>query len=144
MNQRIQLYVLGAVALVLAFVIYSTYFGSSGTTAAPGITAADTTFHPLDIQEPQLRMDLLDRIQKSEYSGTHRNVFIAAPPPPPPKPPGEQSASLFVGPRVPPPPPPLQVPGEFFGYASASGSGRRIAFFKNGDDLQLLAEGDTF
>jgi hypothetical protein len=89
-------------------------------------------------------MDLLDRIQKSEYSGTHRNVFIAAPPPPPPKPPGEQSASLFVGPRVPPPPPPLQVPGEFFGYASASGSGRRIAFFKNGDDLQLLAEGDTF
>jgi hypothetical protein len=144
MRQRFQLYILLGGAAVLAFVLYSTYFSHSDARGIPGITAVDAKFVPLDIQEPQLRLDLLARIQKSEYSGSHRNIFVAAPPPPP-KSVGQQNAqSQFVGPRVPPPPPPLQVPGEFFGYASTRGTARRIAFFKNGDDIQLLAEGDTF
>ena len=36
------------------------------------------------------------------------------------------------------------VPGEFFGYASTPGTRRRVAFYKNGDDVSLIAEGDTF
>ena len=35
----------------------------------------------------------------------------------------------FVGPRLPPPPPPLQVPAEFFGYATRRTSGRRVPPF---------------
>jgi hypothetical protein len=146
MSQRVQIYVLSAVVAILAFVVYTTYFSHSDVPGLPGVTAADTKFVPLDVQEPQLRLDLLARIQKSEYAGSHRNVFIAAPPPPP-KPVGDQATARFVGPRVPPPlppPPPVQVPGEFFGYASTPGTARRIAFFKNGDDVLLIAEGDLF
>ena len=146
MAQRLKIYILPVVLAILAYVVYSNFFRPPSEQDLPGVTAADTKFVPLDIQEPQLRLDLLARIQKSEYSGDHRNIFIAAPPPPP-APAAQPSGPKFVGPRVPPPPPPpppLQVPGEFFGYASTRGTARRIAFFKNGDDVQLLAEGDTF
>jgi hypothetical protein len=147
MKQRIQIYSLLALAVILAYVLYSSYFGHSDVPGVPGETAADTRFVPLDIQEPQLRLDLLERIQKSEYSGTHRNVFVATPPPPPVAIAQQNAAPKFIGPRVPPPPPPpppLSVPGEFFGYASTPGTGRRVAFFKNGDDVSLIAEGDIF
>ena len=109
------------------------------------MVAADGKFQPLDVHEPQLRLDLLAKLQTLEYSGTHRNIFIATPPPPPP-PPGQQQASAppIVGPMPPPPPPPLQVPAEFFGYESTSKSGKRVAFFTSGDDVLVVAEGDTF
>jgi hypothetical protein len=147
MRQRIQIYSLLALAAILVYVLYSTYFGHSDVPGVPGVTAADARFVPLDIQEPQLRLDLLERIQKSEYSGSHRNVFVATPPPPPVAVAQKNAAPQFMGPRVPPPPPPpppLHVPGEFFGYASTPGTRRRVAFYKNGDDVSLIAEGDTF
>jgi hypothetical protein len=147
MSQRVQIYVLSAVVAILAFVVYTTYFGHSGVTGIPGVTAADTRFVPLDIEEPQLRLDLLARIQKSAYSGSHRNVFVATPPPPPVTVAQKNTAPQFIGPRVPPPPPPpppLHVPGEFFGYALTPQTGRRVAFYKSGDDVSLIAEGDTF
>jgi len=145
MAQRLKIYALSAALVILAYVVYANYFSRPSVQDLPGVTAADTKFVPLDVREPQLRLDLLARIQKSEYSGEHRNIFVAAPPPPPA--PAQQSGPKFVGPRIPPPPPPpppLQVPGEFFGYASTRGTAGRVAFFKNGDDVQLLAEGDTF
>jgi hypothetical protein len=146
MKQRIQIYGLLALGAILVYVLYSAYFGHSDVPGAPVETAADARFVPLDIQEPQLRLDLLERIQKSEYSGSHRNVFVATPPPPPPAVAQQKAAPQFMGPRVPPPPPPppLHVPGEFFGYASTPGTRRRVAFYKNGDDVSLIAEGDTF
>jgi hypothetical protein len=145
MVQRLKMYGLSAALAILAYVIYANFISRPSVSGLPGVTAADTKFVPLDVREPQLRLDLLARIQKSVYSGDHRNIFVAAPLPPPA--PVAQSGPKFVGPKVPPPPPPpppLQVPGEFFGYASPRGTARRIAFFKNGDDVQLLAEGDTF
>jgi hypothetical protein len=147
MNQRFKIYSLLALAAIFAFVVYTQYFSGSDVPGIPGIATADTNFVPLDIQEPQLRLDLLARIQKSEYSGSHRNVFVATPPPPPVPVAQKNAGPVFTGPRVPPPPPPpppLTVPGEFFGYASTPGTGRRVAFYKNGDDVSLIAEGDTF
>src|SRR5271154_840788 len=132
MNQRFQIYSLVALAAIFAFVVYTEYFSGNDVPGLPGVTTADTKFVPLDIQEPQLRLDLLDRIQKSEYSGSHRNVFVATPPPPPTPVGGQNPVPQFAGPRVPPPPPPLTVPGEFFGYASTPGTRRRVAFYKNG------------
>ena len=49
-----------------------------------------------------------------------------------------------IGPRVPPPPAPLQVPVEFFGYASEPHGGRRVAFFTSGDDVLVVAEREAF
>jgi hypothetical protein len=144
MSRRIQIYVLAALGVVLAVVLYRTY--RADAPAGSGVLASDSKFLPLDVQEPRLHTELLERIRKLEYSGTHRNIFVAAPPPPEtsavqlaPKP-----AQPFVGPRLPPPPPPLQVPAEFFGYATRSVSGKRVAFFTSGDDVLVVPEGDTF
>ncbi len=44
----------------------------------------------------------------------------------------------------PPPPPPVEVPAQFFGYASMPSSPRRLAFFLNGDDVIVVQEGSVF
>jgi hypothetical protein len=139
-----------AVVLVLlvgaAYYYYSNTRGQGG--GLPGVLAADTKFTPLDVREPELRLDLLSKIRNQDYPGSHRNIFVAAPPPPPPRPAGQDAApSKPKGapyPQPPPPPPPLQVPVEFFGYASQPHGGRRVAFFTSGDDVLVVAEGDTF
>jgi hypothetical protein len=144
MSRRNEIYMLIGLLVVLGGVLY--YFtGRTQGAATPRVVGADTKFQPLDVQEPQLRVDLLARLQKLEYSGSHRNIFVAEPPPPPkPAVDAEAPAAHFVGPKLPPPPPPVQVPGELFGYGSEPGSGRRVAFFTSGDDVLVVAEGATF
>ena len=111
-----------------------------------GVLASDTTFHPLDVDEPHLRLDLLDKIKKLDYSGSHRNIFIFGPPPPPPKT-AEQIARenyRAQGPQQPPPPPPVTVPAQLFGSALMSKTGKRVAFFLNGDEVLVVEEGGYF
>ena len=146
MSQRTQIYVLVGLLAVLAFVVYYYQFGHSAVPGiSTGVLAANTKFEPLDVQEPTLRLDELARLQKLEPSASHRNIFVAAPPPPPPPTPQQIEAQQpFVGPKVPPPPPPLQIPAEFFGYASRPNSGKRVAFFTAGDDVLVVPEGDKF
>jgi hypothetical protein len=145
MSKRRDIYVLGGLLIILAIAGYYYFSSKNQDVGLPGVFAADTKFQPLDVQEPGLRLDLLEKIRKTEYPGTHRNIFIAAPPPPP-KPTAEQVAASrpFVGPKLPPPPPPLQVPAEFFGFASQPKAGNRVAFFTSGDDVLVVPEGDTF
>lgn len=140
MSRRVQIYVLVALLIVLGIVLYQ-YRRSHGIT---GVFASNQKFQPLDVQEPELHLDLLNDIRKSEYSGAHRNIFVAEPIPPPTAKVEPAKNGEFVGPRVPPPPPPLQVPVQFFGYASEPDSGRRVGFFASGDDVLVLAQGDTF
>lgn len=145
MTKRTQIYVLAGLTGLLLVVAYFYVFKTS-VPGLPGVLAADTKFEPLDVQEPSLRLDQLDRLRKLEYSGSHRNIFVAGAPPPPKAVAGEAAANVrpFVGPKLPPPPPPLQIPAEFFGYASQTKSGRRVAFFTSGDDVLVVAEGDRF
>jgi len=142
MAQRTQIYVLAGLIVLLAVVTYFYVFRSSGP-GLSGVLAADTKFEPLDVQEPSLRLDQLERLRKLEYSGSHRNIFVAgAPPVPKPVAGGAAAAAQpSIGPQ---PPPPLQVPAEFFGYASQTKSGKRVAFFTSGDDVLVVAEGDRF
>jgi hypothetical protein len=137
MSRRVQLYLLGGLVALLAVVLYFSLRGSS--TTVPGVFAADSKFAPLDVQEPQLKLDLLEKLRGLEYSGTHRNIFLSTPPPPPvvvaPKP---------TGPPPPPVPPPLQVPAEYFGYATQPRAGRHVAFLTSGEDVLVVVEGDTF
>jgi hypothetical protein len=139
MTRRAQLYVLGALLAVLVIVLYFALRSSSSTVA--GVFAADAKFAPLDVHEPQLRIDLLEKLRELEYSGTHRNIFVAAPPPIPV---AAAAPPPFTGPKLPPPPPPLQVPVEYFGYAVQQRAGSRVAFLTSGDDILLVAQGDTF
>jgi len=143
MSRRTEIYLLVGLALVLGSVLY--YSRSGGDSGSPGVLAENSKFMPLDVREPRLHTELLDRLRKLQYAGTHRNIFVAAPPPSAQAPVQQQQApEPFVGPRLPPPPPPLQVPAEFFGYETRPASGRRTGFFTSGDDVLVVAEGDTF
>lgn len=142
MSRRVELYIFVGLLAVLGFVLYRAVRPAGEGVTVSGVVAADGRFHPLDVQEPELHLDLLDNIRKSQYTGTHRNIFEAEPiaPPRPKMQPGE----IPVVHAGPPPTPPLQVPVQFFGYASEPQSGRRVGFFSSGDDVLVLAQGDTF
>jgi len=145
MKGRKELYLSVGLLFLLAVAGYYFFSSRDDGTGLPGVLAADPKFEPLQIREPELRMDLLEKVRKLEYTGSHRNIFLATPALPP-RPVGQALAPTraFVGPKVPPPPPPLQVPAEFFGFASEPYGGRRVAFFASGDDVLMVGEGETF
>jgi len=142
MSRRIQIYVLVALLGVAVLAFMRNRSDVSGFTP---VLASDTKFTPLDVQEPNLRLDLLEKIHHTKYAGSHRDIFNEAPlPPPAPAPGSAAAAEQFAGPKPPPPPPPVQVPAQFFGYANRPSGAGRVAFFLNGEDVILVAEGDTF
>jgi len=130
--------------LVVGALVY--FFNRSQIGGGVPRVSADAKFAPLSVQEPQLRLDLLAKLQKEESLSAHRNIFNATPPPPEltleQK---KEQARRYPTVPAPTPPPPVQVPGEFFGYAvRPAPSGTRFGFFKNGDDVLVVAEGDKF
>jgi hypothetical protein len=144
MRRKVEIYVLVGL-LVFLVVVY--LVNRNQVPGISGVLAADGKFTPLNVQEPQLRIDLLQKLRSSDYSGSHRDIFNYGPPPVPPAPkPGDNNyiPPRPIGPQPPPPPPPVQVPGELFGYALTPATGKRVAFFKEGDDVLVVPEGDTF
>lgn len=141
MWRKIQPYVLAG--LLLAAII--AYFANRNQVSGiAGVLAANGKFTPISVQEPQLRLDLLE-ILKKDYPSTHRDIFNYGPPPVPEKTPEQIKAEKkYPTVPIPAPPPPVQVPAEFFGYASTPATGKRVAFFKQGDEVLVVAEGDTF
>src|SRR6202050_2859923 len=127
MSRRTQIGVLIGLVVLLIVVYLANRTQMPGL---QGVLASDGKFQPLNVDEPQLRIDLLEKLQKLEYSGTHRNIFSAVALPVEPTP-EEKKRLEHQYPIVthPPPPPPVQVPAQFFGYASMKSSPRRLAFF---------------
>ena len=139
MSRRTELYLFAGLIVLLAAILYFRMQGPGS--ALPGIAGSETKFQPLDVREPQLRLQLLDQIQKIQYAGSRRNIFVAAPPPAPkPVRPVGKVVPVVV---VPTPPPPVQVPAQFFGHAQR-GRGKPVAFFVSGEDVLIIPEGDTF
>lgn len=137
-SRRNQFGLLLALLALLAVVLYSNR--NRGPAVVPGVSSADEKFQPLRVENPSLKLYLLERIRKENlYTGRHRNIFSASLPPPPA--PAVDPAKL--GPVPPPPPPPLQVPARFFGYSTDPRTGFRRAFFTNGEDVFIVAEGET-
>lgn len=104
--------------------------------------------------DPTIRLDLLAKVQKVDFAGGERNLFQfgAAPLPKTPetkiivKPglqtsnPGTPSDVKPAGPPPPPPPPP--IPLKFYGYSINRQPGVKRAFFLQGDEIVVAAEGD--
>jgi len=132
MSQRIQLYLLGALLVILAAVTYFNWNSSPQLIAA---LAGSDKFEPMGVENPSLRLDKLERIRTLEYHGSRRNIFSAQPPPPP---------VPVVKEELPPPrvEPPLQVPFKFYGIVADPKSGKKRACFTNGEDVFILAEGE--
>ncbi len=104
--------------------------------------------------DPTLRTDLLAKVQAVNMEGGSRNLFAAGAPPLPPEPkvtvnPAVQVAGR-IGPQPPappppkpaePPPPPINL--KYYGYSSARCDNRKHAFFLDGDEILVGAEGET-
>jgi hypothetical protein len=146
MSNRTKTYILGALLLMLAYVAYSFIFNKDAGTGLQGVLASETKFQPINVDEPNLRVDLLEKLKSQEYAGSHRNIFVFGPPPPPPMSPKDKwkQDHRFVGPHPEPPPPPVNVGATLFGYASMPQSGKRVAFFLDGEDVLVVTEGAVF
>ncbi len=134
MSPRVKVGVLVGLLVILTVILYFTWRPAP---AATGVASAEEKFQPLPLENPSLRLDMLNRIRGFEYKGTHRNIFSASLPPPQPV-----VDPTKAGPVTPPGPPPLDVPVKFFGYASDPRNGARRAFFTNGEDVFIVAEGE--
>lgn len=137
---RNRLYLLIALLVILLVVVLIT---RSHGPEISGVSSAGLKFQPLNVQDPAIRLDLLDRIHKQEYGGIRRNIFSAEAPPP--IVPGHPSGDHPPGPALPPTPsgpPPVEIPATFFGFAMSPQTGKRQAFFTNGDDVFVVAEGE--
>lgn len=144
MSRRSQIVALVAL-LVLLVVVY--VWNRNEGPGFQGVSQADSKFTPLDVQAPNLRLDLLAKIHDTVYTGSNRDIFNGSPLPPPGTQQNQQTAVEKHGdqyPMKPPPPPPMQVPAQFFGYAARPGGTKRVGFFLNGEDVLVVAEGDPF
>jgi hypothetical protein len=143
MSRRTQIGVLIGLVILLAVVYISNRPQMPGL---QGVMASDSSFQPLNVDEPELRLDLLAKLQKLDYpAGAHRDIFtnVALPPQLTAE---EKRRQEHQYPTVqhPPPPPPVEVPAQFFGYASMRSSPHRLAFFLNGDEVLVVQEGSVF
>lgn len=105
--------------------------------------------------DPRLRLDLLAKVQAVELMPAERNLFQfgAATPVAPivepgkiiPKTPAQVQAEQArlqaqAGPSGPPPPPAITL--KYYGYTAQRADGRKRAFFLDGEDIFVAAEGD--
>jgi hypothetical protein len=127
-----------AILSLLAYLIYNNYVRSPNVVAVT--TEAGQNFVPLSVDNPALRLDLLEQLKKFQYQGPRRNIFSTAPLPvavpqftPPP---------VTATPFQPAGPPPLAVPAVFFGHVTDARSGTRRAFFSEGEEVYVLGIGE--
>lgn len=142
MRQHKKLVFLLILLVLFAIVAYSNLRQTPVFTGA----ADEGKFNPLPIEETRLSLDKLKEISKAESQGTGRNIFVYGAPPPPQKTPAEiERERIATQPNLTPPGPPAPQPPpfRFYGYVIEQLTGRRRAFFTNGDDVFITAEGGT-
>ena len=106
--------------------------------------------------DPTLRLDLLAKVQAVDLEGGSRSLFqFSTAPPAAATPGGTQTATTIrpaarmYGPEPPPKPPapppapqPPAIPLKFYGYSTPRTDGAKRAFFLDGDDIFVAAEGE--
>jgi hypothetical protein len=100
----------------------------------------------ITFDNPQIRMDLIDRTRKAEYRSSGRNPFSPAAPPSA-KVPHPDVKRDFPGPKDQPPPPPPPPPTlgnlKFYGFGTVPNSAARRAFLTDGENIYVVAEGEV-
>jgi hypothetical protein len=101
--------------------------------------------------DPTLRLELLAKVQGVEQAGGSRNLFQYGPPPvkealkgPEPKvvpTPVVRAAEDAAKPAAPAPPPPINL--KYYGFSTPRNSGKKMAFFLDGEEISVAGEGDT-
>ncbi len=140
MKEKNQIIALVALFVVAAMVWFWNTRQSPTSLGTGSIAAAYT---PMTVENPAIQTWKIEKVQKTEYKSGGRNPFSAvAPPPPQPKVP-QPGDKDFVAPTPPPPPPP-ELPAKFYGYGTVPNGTARRAFLTDGDEVYIVAEGDTF
>jgi hypothetical protein len=142
MKQKKQITIL-LVLLLIAVVVWHFRRGMPAVTTSTVFSAQN--YKLLSVENPQLHTDRLEAARKTEYKSTGRNIFSAVAPSPPSKTPDKAiQVSKPVGPmpEAPPPPPKLPANLKFFGYGTVPNGTARRAFFTDGEDVYIVAEGE--
>jgi hypothetical protein len=102
--------------------------------------------------DPTLRLDLLAKVQAVELAGGTRNLFQMGAPPKveiAALKGTEPQVTLFKGPVAPPKdpgpppaPPTPPIPLKFYGFSTVRSTGKKTAYFMDGEDILIASEGD--
>jgi hypothetical protein len=143
MKQKRQIGVLFILVMAAAIVWAWNFRDKRVVTADAGPNLQDPP-PVIDVNNPHIRMEQIERARNAEYKGSGRNPFSPVQVPPP-KTPQKEMKREFPGPPLPPPTPPLTLPPnvKFYGFGTVPNGTSRRAFFTDGDEVYLLGEGDV-
>jgi hypothetical protein len=139
MRQQKQVFAL-AMLVIIAIIVWVWNRNQNPATARAGSVVS--AYSPMTVENPAIRTWKIDRARKTEYKSTGRNPFDPAPPPPPPPRVPKPGDKDYVQ-QPPPPPPPPELPLKFYGYGTVPNGTARRAFLTDGDEVYIVAEGDT-
>jgi len=132
-----------AVLVLIAGTLWYRTANSDGASSRDAKPSA--AYKSMSVENPRIHWDRLTDPQETEYKSTGRDIFNWQLPAPPPLTPihfPQPGDADFVTPVVPPPPPP-RLPLKFFGIGTDSKGASRRAFLTDGDEVFIIAEGDT-
>jgi hypothetical protein len=123
--------------------LYVIYISNRPSEIAQVVSSADEKFRPIAVENPALKLELLERLKKLQYQGSHRNIFSSvAPPPESAVPPPVIAPPPVTAPGGPSGPAPLVVPATFYGFVTDAQTGMRRAFFIEGENVYIIAVGE--
>jgi hypothetical protein len=140
MKQKKQLAVLAALLLIAGFIWFLYLDHGRPATADGGSLPQNPKL--LSVENPQLHWDGVGKARKTEYKSAGRNIFSRElPPPPPPIHPKPDPIPQIV-PVVKEEPKVSPLPVKFYGFGTVPNGTVRLAFFTNGEEIYVVAEGE--
>jgi len=141
MKQQKQIVALIALLIAAAGIWF---YNSRQNPVAAGAGIVVSNYSPMNVDNLKLRISQRDASRVSEYKGSGRDPFNATPPPPPPPRIPQKGEEGYVEPP-PPPPPKAELPPnmKYYGYGTVPNGSARRAYLTDGDDVYIVAEGDT-
>jgi hypothetical protein len=139
-NKQKRITLLAGLGVLLLYIIY---VSNRPSEIAQVVSSADEKFRPIAVENPALKLELLERLKKLQYQGSHRNIFSSvAPPPESAVPPPVIAPPPITAPGGPSGPAPLVVPATFYGFVTDAQTGMRRAFFTEGENVYIIAVGE--
>jgi hypothetical protein len=139
-NKQKRIILLAGLGVVFLYIIY---ISNRPSEIAQVVSSADEKFRPIAVENPALKLELLERLKKLQYQGSHRNIFSSvAPPPESAVPPPVIAPPPITAPSGPSGPAPLVVPATFYGFVTDAQTGMRRAFFMEGENVYIIAVGE--
>lgn len=130
-------------ATVAAIAIAVWYFYTLKLAAPTGTAVAAKKYVPMSVENSGIHWDRLQASRRVEYKPTGRDITSTIAPPPPEDPNKPKPPVVPPGPVVPVEPPAPVLPVKFFGYGTVPVGTARRAFFTDGEDVFISAEGET-